>query len=201
VSLRVLVLMLPLSATGCGPDDVPRSFASQRGSASGEVEINVPAKLYSIESDRLDPLGRPIRIACATCHSTKESAVVPQSPADLQDFHMGLAFDHGSNRCASCHVSEPRRAPELRLADGTHVPMTEAMQLCAQCHGPQYRDYKAGAHGGMSGSWDLSRGNRRRNNCVDCHDPHVPRTPAVQPAARMRDRLPVAVPPAEEAAR
>jgi hypothetical protein len=164
------------------------------GSVSGEVEINVPAKLSSIELDGVDPLGNPIRVACATCHTTKETAVLPESPAELQKFHVGLQFAHGSNRCASCHVSEPRRAPMLRLADGALLPMTEALQLCAQCHGPQYRDFKAGAHGGMQGSWDLSRGSRTRNHCVDCHDPHVPKTPPVLPAPAMRDRIPVATP-------
>ena len=65
------------------------------------------------------------------------------------------------------------------------------MRLCAQCHGPQFRDYGKGAHGGMEGHWDLSRGGRTRNHCVDCHDPHVPAIRQVQPAGRARDRRPL----------
>ena len=61
------------------------------------------------------------------------------------------------------------------VATGEPLPMTEVVTLCAQCHGPQYRDFKAGAHGGMTGYWDLSRGDRTRNNCVSCHDPHSPK--------------------------
>jgi nitrate reductase cytochrome c-type subunit len=53
--------------------------------------------------------------------------------------------------------------------------------LCAQCHGPQARDFQHGAHGGMTGYWDLSKGPRRRNSCIDCHDPHAPKYPAVMP--------------------
>jgi formate-dependent nitrite reductase cytochrome c552 subunit len=64
----------------------------------------------------------------------------------------------------------------------------EAMRLCAQCHGPQYRDYKRGSHGGMTGHWDLSRGERTRNNCVDCHDPHAPAYPGTTPVLPPRDR-------------
>lgn len=149
-------------------------------------------ELSSIETDQLDALGRPVRIACGSCHSLKETAELPESASDLTEFHRGLVFEHGNNRCASCHLSEPRKAPRLRLADGSVLPMTDAIQLCAQCHGPQYRDYKAGAHGGMTGSWDLSRGPRTRNHCVHCHDPHAPKIPAVMPAAKPRDRLPVA---------
>ena len=74
--------------------------------------------------------------------------------------------------------------------------MREAMQLCAQCHGPQTRDYRRGSHGGMQGYWDLSRGDRVRNHCVDCHDPHAPAFPRFTPLPPPRDRFPPA-PPSE----
>lgn len=199
-SCRLILLVICLTA--CRNKDVHRELAPALGSVSGEVEINLPPKLSSIELDAVDPLGRPLRIECATCHTTKETAVLPETADELQSFHVGLKFAHGSNRCASCHVSRPLSAPMLRLADGSELAMTEALQLCAQCHGPQYRDYKAGAHGGMQGSWDLTRGGRTRNHCVDCHDPHVPKPPPVLPAAAMRDRIPVSAPVhAEEAQR
>jgi formate-dependent nitrite reductase cytochrome c552 subunit len=67
--------------------------------------------------------------------------------------------------------------------------MDRAIELCAQCHGPQYRDYKAGAHGGMTGNWDLSRGPRVRNHCVDCHEAHAPRYPGTRPVLRPNDRI------------
>lgn len=171
---------------------MPRTFAAAPTSASGSSETILPPKLTSIESGEVDALGRPVRIACATCHTLKEEARLPSSTAELTEFHVGMVFDHGSNTCGSCHTSEPRKAPGLRLADGTKLPMADAIAVCAQCHGPQYRDYQHGAHGGMNGAWDLSRGDRERNHCVDCHDPHVPRVPAVHPAPRMRDRRPLA---------
>ena len=60
---------------------------------------------------------------------------------------------------------------------------------CAQCHGPQYRDYRHGAHGGMRGHWDLSRGPRERNHCVACHDPHAPAFGQFEPVPGPRDRF------------
>jgi hypothetical protein len=57
-----------------------------------------------------------------------------------------------------CH--DPARYDRLRLATGESIPMTDALQLCAQCHGTQHRDWRHGAHGGMSGHWDLARGPR-----------------------------------------
>jgi hypothetical protein len=77
----------------------------------------------------------------------------------------------------------------LRLADGRSLPYSDVMSLCAQCHGPQFRDYQHGAHGGMTGYWDLSKGGRTRNSCIDCHDPHAPKYPTVTPARGPNDRF------------
>jgi hypothetical protein len=65
--------------------------------------------------------------------------------------------------------------------------MTDAIRLCAQCHGQQHTAYTHGAHGGMNGHWDLSRGDRLRNHCVDCHDPHAPAFPRYMPMPPPRD--------------
>jgi hypothetical protein len=69
------------------------------------------------------------------------------------------------------------------------VDFEDGMQLCAQCHGPQHRDYLRGAHGGMQGYWDSGRGPKVRNNCLHCHDPHAPKFPAMHPASGPNDRF------------
>ena len=43
----------------------------------------------------------------------------------------------------------------------------------------------------MNGHWDLTKGGRLRNNCVNCHDPHHPAYPLVQPVLPPRDRISV----------
>ena len=78
-------------------------------------------------------------------------------------------------------------AAALSLAYGLFP--ADALRLCAQCHGPQYRDYRHGAHGGMRGHWDLSRGPRERNHCVACHDPHAPAFGQFEPVPGPRDRF------------
>ena len=55
--------------------------------------------------------------------------------------------------------------------------------------GPQRRDYDHGAHGGMQGYWDLRRGPRTRNHCVECHDVHSPAFGAFRPMPAPRDRF------------
>lgn len=152
-----------------------------------EVAIRKPDSPPTVKTGQTDANGQPIAIACATCHTTKEPNVQARLGVDLPTFHQGLQGAHGNLACVSCH-NPSEGYGSLRLADGKAVPHQEVMQLCAQCHGPQSRDYLHGAHGGMTGYWDLSKGGRVRNTCIDCHDPHAPKYPTVRPAAGPRDR-------------
>lgn len=118
--------------------------------------------------------GESVMVRCDTCHAGKEPNRLIASGDELDEFHNGLVFDHGrgSLTCLTCHNSEDYET--LKKPDGLAVSFGDSMQLCAQCHGPQYRDYQGGSHGGMTGHWDLQRGGRERNHCIDCHDPHSP---------------------------
>ena len=151
------------------------------------VTINRPAGPPAIDTGKLDEKGRPILANCTTCHTTKPPNPRLSSGADLKDFHVGLTTNHGDRTCLSCH--NPQDYDQLRLADGKPVAFQDVMTLCAQCHGPQYKDYQHGAHGGMTGYWDLTRGPRQRNNCIDCHDPHAPQYPKFMPVLRPNDRF------------
>jgi len=151
------------------------------------VRINRPEGPPTIEVAGVGMFGEGASIACSTCHSVREPNPTNRTPADLDEFHQGMAYAHGDLACFACH--NPDDYDALRLADGSTVPYREVMTLCAQCHGPQARDYQHGAHGGMSGYWDLSRGPRVRNNCVDCHDPHVPAFPSMVPTFKPIDRF------------
>ena len=134
-----------------------------------------------------DVHGNAVTVSCSICHATRQPNPDNRSAADLDEFHKSMQVTHGNIGCLACHNSEDYDA--LKLADGTRVEFTDVMTLCAQCHGPQMRDYEHGVHGGMSGYWDLSRGPREKNNCVDCHNPHTPAFPRMQPVFKPRDRF------------
>lgn len=163
------------------------------------VVIRHPAGPPRVFTGAVDHAGQPATVACSTCHTTRVPNFSNHSTADLDLFHQGLQFAHGNadavgtgqtastNTCLTCH--NPNDYDSLRLANGTRVEFTEVMTLCSQCHGPQYRDYQHGAHGGMNGYWDLSRGGRVRNNCLDCHDPHVPKYQRALPMQPPHDRF------------
>jgi formate-dependent nitrite reductase cytochrome c552 subunit len=172
-SVRVIMWVVSLAACG---GDAPRKLRPPPGPPTGTVEIHQPARLTSVATGNSDAQGRPERVACVTCHTLRTPTALPTSVNELDEFHQDLRFAHGDLSCASCHVAGDQRS--LRLADGSTLDMRDAMNLCRQCHGPQFRDYQHGSHGGMTGHWDLSVGGRVRNHCVDCHDPH---TPAFQP--------------------
>lgn len=177
-------LLLALAAA-CS-SDVPRPLRPAPGPAIARVDVHLPDRLRGISAEYDDFMHIERNVACNMCHSMRQPKALPQSPAELDEFHQGLVFRHGTLSCGSCHLLGDQTA--LRRADGTAIPLLDAIELCRQCHGPQARDFDHGAHGGMSGHWDLSVGPRTRNHCVDCHDAHAPQIPASRPVLPPADR-------------
>jgi hypothetical protein len=187
---RRLARLAVVLAAGCGrPVAAPSdAAATAQPTARHPVVVRTPHGPPVVPTGTVDEKGCPVSIACATCHSSNPSNAGAKLGTPLTRFHQGLVGRHGELTCASCHNPADGYA-SLRLADGRSVPYTAVMTLCAQCHGPQFRDYQHGAHGGMTGHWDLAKGGRTRNNCVDCHDPHAPKYPTVSPAPGPNDRF------------
>ncbi len=132
-------------------------------------------------------MGRVGQVACSTCHSVRKPNLENRDSTTLNEFHQGLKVGHGKLACYACH--NPDDADSLRSADGTKIPYQDVMTLCSQCHGPQATSFAHGAHGGMIGFWDLSRGPQMKNNCIDCHDPHSPSFPKMIVSFKPRDRF------------
>lgn len=151
------------------------------------VIITLPDPNPTVDSGMTTFAGERVGVSCVTCHTLLVDDPRVYVVEDLDVFHQGLVLDHGDLSCASCHDLDSGQ--HLRLADGSGVGFDESMRQCAQCHGPQHRDYQSGSHGGMMGHWDLSRGPRERRHCIDCHDPHAPAQPQVLPVFSPGDRF------------
>lgn len=179
----------PRSSPGVTTTRGNETAAGVQGTASTKfpVIVNKPVGPPQVLTGLDDVHGNPITVACATCHSTRPPNTENKTGSDLDEFHASLTVNHGSLSCLSCH--NPSDYDSLKLADGSRVEFTDVMTLCAQCHGSQMRDFEHGVHGGMNGYWDLSRGPQTKNNCVDCHQPHHPRFPKMQPTFKPRDRF------------
>lgn len=181
--LALLVTATLLGAATLRPRLPPRAAPNEGDQRADKhpVTIRSPSGPPLVPTGLIDAHGRPVSVACNTCHQGRPANPEARLGRDLSAFHQKLDGKHGDLTCTSCH--DPADGYQsLRLANGKTLPHAEVMRPCAQCHGPQYRDYLHGAHGGMTGYWDLSRGPRTRNNCVHCHQPHAPHYPMVRPA-------------------
>lgn len=158
------------------------------GSQAYPVTIRTPQAPSGVKTGQHDHHGNVVRLSCRSCHDIRKANTTLSSADQLDTFHQGLKFSHGQLTCAACHNAEDGYTT-LHLADGSSVKYADTMTLCAQCHGPQFRDYQHGSHGGMTGYWDLTKGPRQRNHCVDCHDPHSPQFPVMVPAPGPNDRF------------
>jgi Doubled CXXCH motif (Paired_CXXCH_1) len=156
------------------------------GAPRHDVTILADSSEPVVYTGTVDASGQPVAIGCGTCHATKPPALATRSTADLDLFHQGLAFAHGELSCLSCHDST--NYERLRLASGEGVSFADRQLLCVQCHGPTARDYEHGAHGGMTGHWDLTHGPRTRLGCTQCHDPHAPAYPKMARTFFTHDR-------------
>ena len=177
-----IVFVAALVSTWAKSDDwKPGQLTAERDPSSTlhPVTIRKPDVHPSVSTGETDAQGKPINIACATCHDNRKPNFNQRSGHALREFHQGLHYDHGNQSCLSCHNSE--NYDTLKRADGRSIELNDSMTLCSQCHSTQHRDYLAGLHGGMTGYWDLTRGGRTRNTCIDCHDPHRPKYPTVTP--------------------
>ncbi len=151
------------------------------------VIIRKPSGPPRIELAGMDPQGRIGSVACSTCHAVRKPNLENVSAATLDEFHQGMTFHHGKITCYACH--NPDDSDALRLADGKSVAYENVLTLCAQCHSKQAESFAHGAHGGMNGHWDLTRGPQMKNNCIDCHDPHAPTYPKMIVGFKPKDRF------------
>lgn len=135
---------------------------------------------------RRKPLGDPPVIhingfdrTCMDCHKLFPPRENP--PAKLLT-HSHILLVHGINdQCRSCHDVHNRN--RLVLQNGDSIPYAKVTRLCADCHGPTFRDWERGMHGRTIGYWDATKGEPLRLGCSECHDPHRPRGPAMEPMA------------------
>ena len=163
------------------------AHAPEQPRSTYTVHVRQPPGPPRIELAGTDPQGRVASVACSTCHRTRQPNLENNSAAALDEFHQGMTFQHGSLACYACH--SPDDADALRLADGSALGYGEVLQLCSQCHSKQAESFAHGAHGGMNGYWDLTRGPQTKNNCIDCHDPHLPNYPKMIVGFKPKDRF------------
>jgi hypothetical protein len=111
---------------------------------------------------------------CSECHADLE---VNEEHREL-DFHEDIVLKHAEEQrwCLDCH--NPADRDKLRMANGQLISFETSYNLCGQCHGTIFRDWKAGIHGKRTGFWN---GKKQYRLCVHCHNPHNPRYKPIEP--------------------
>jgi len=115
---------------------------------------------------------------CSDCHR-----ILPPSSETYRTLiqHTEIQLEHGINsRCLNCH--HPTNRDTFVDDFGNEIPWDQPQMLCAKCHGPVYRDWQHGSHGRTNGYWLETAGPQTRRKCIECHDPHRPPFPALNPA-------------------
>ncbi|RFC43030.1 MAG: hypothetical protein DUW69_002282 [Verrucomicrobia bacterium] len=110
-------------------------------------------------------------------YDANQKIIVPKEHSDVV---MGHGSHDRNNLCYNCHNEQ--NLLTLQVRDGREVGFDNIPQLCGSCHGPNLRDWEAGAHGRTSGYWDRSLGTADRLSCANCHNPHAPRIPTRESA-------------------
>ena len=158
-------------------------FFAPKGSC---IPLSTPEPVAAAD---IDPSPRPAMLSdppkalinnfertCMDCHAILDGE--PRSE-DLRQ-HSNIHLEHGLNtRCVNCHHPEDR--DKLISNDLEPLPYAEVAMLCAQCHGPVFRQWERGTHGKTLGFWDSNRGDSRHLTCTECHDPHHPRFDPIAP--------------------
>lgn len=183
--LRTGSKVLALLLAGCGGGAAPGPFADPPDGPVYVEEIHRAYAQLGMVTGEGDVSGRPERAPCGSCHHV--AGLADRAVAEEAGVHAGITLEHGDNTCRTCHL--PPDFQRFGLATGVSVGYPDVMRLCAQCHAGQRADYEAGLHGGMSGYWDLRSGPRLRNHCTDCHGPHAPAYPLLEPAPRPLPRF------------
>jgi len=157
--------------------------AESSGGAPEEATLEAPSGPLNIQAEK-PPFTEGI-FPCSQCHD-RAGDPNPRTLAFHDDIQASLHHGPPSRWCLDCHDNGKRDF--LHLINGRLIPFTASYELCGQCHGDKYRDWRVGVHGKRVGMWN---GQKTYFLCVNCHSPHSPRFKALKP-------LPPPVPPQDQ---
>lgn len=114
---------------------------------------------------------------CSMCHDGFEGDLGEEA---LKGEHSDITFSHGLNLlCLNCHHS--KNSDVFVYHDGSEIPGDKPTELCAKCHGPHYREWRMAVHGRENAYWDGEKVQRKKLDCIQCHNPHHPRFELMRP--------------------
>lgn len=109
---------------------------------------------------------------CQKCHFVFDKKKILSQQLTFNKEHIRFKFQHLKNEknCLLCHSE--KNTDKLIMLDAQVISFKESPQLCGQCHGPIFYDWKAGIHGKYFGK---GTDQEKKFLCVECHNPHTPK--------------------------
>ena len=167
----LILFTLPLLAVAASGD------SSEPAENARGVRGTVPVDSMVFETPP-PPFEDPDIFPCSECHNEDMPPELERRELEYMHEEIVLRHDEEHRWCLDCHSADDR--DHLRLANGTLIPFEESFRLCGQCHGTQFRDWRAGVHGRRTGNWD---GDKQYLLCVHCHNSHQPQFQPIAPLA------------------
>ncbi len=169
----ILIIVLMLSFLSLSSHAISNDTPKLPSQETGKYGISTTPKYFVPPP----PFSEGI-FPCSDCHD--EDMEVNPVRRILEDEHVEISemFDHASDQrwCLDCHQADNRDV--LHRANGEIITFEESYNLCGQCHGTIFRDWKAGIHGKRTGEWN---GKKQYRLCVVCHNPHSPKFRPLKP--------------------
>ena len=172
ICVGVLILSTTLLLAMAASGESSESPEENRG-ARGTVPVD-----SMVFETAPPPFEDPDIFPCSECHNEDMPPDLERRELEYMHEEIVLRHDEEHRWCLDCHSADDR--DHLRLANGTLVPFEESFRLCGQCHGTQFRDWRAGVHGRRTGDWN---GDKLYLLCVHCHDSHQPQFKPIAPLA------------------
>ena len=113
---------------------------------------------------------------CTDCHDPEVPVNTQRRQLETAHTEIVLHHDETHRWCHDCPSAT--NFDKLHLASGELVDFGESYQLCGQCHGDKYRDWRVGVHGRRTGMWN---GKKQYLLCVNCHSAHDPKFKPLDP--------------------
>jgi hypothetical protein len=172
ISVFLIVLSFSLISSDVEATDMEKAIVQEKALTEGKIKESHSVPKFFVTPP---PFSKGI-FPCSQCHAGLE----PNPERRELMFHTEIAegFDHAEEQrwCLDCH--NPNDRDKLRLVSGKLISFEESYDLCGQCHGTIFRDWKAGVHGKRTGEWN---GKKKYRLCVNCHYPHWPKFQGFKP--------------------
>ncbi len=184
INFRYLLLVIVVATTSCSDKEHKYHSVFDRIDAEQKnyVEYTRIDEIDSLEFIKVHPdnydflitkrTSKIVSYKCTECHTQDLKELQKGVKENQKKAHWDIKLSHADINvmdCTTCHTDNNMN--QLHSINGKSISFDKSYNLCGQCHSPQLKDWKGGAHGKQVDGWKKPRISK---TCTDCHNPHDP---------------------------